>query len=183
MSQHLNYVTKTCPCRGAILKLSNAILFLSRAWFYFRLGYATYLTFLLGYISTLITVYYLAIKNLPDLLNVFPRFVPFAILATVIGVPFSIVVGWFHLKRSSLFSSEADISVESNPWNYKLPPGYAKEVFYPLLLAELKILRKLAQKELVISDAEKNEWNKLEEGFQILLDGGYLGNPRRKMAQ
>jgi len=164
------------------LKLSNASLLLSRAWYYFRLGYSTYLTFLLGYISTLITVYYLAIKNLPDLLNIFPHFVPFAILATVIGVPFSIAIGWFHLKRSSLFSSETDISVESNPWNYKLPPGHAKEVFYPILFAELKIIRKLAQKELVVSDAEKNELDKLEEKFQRLLDGGYVGNPRRKMA-
>ena len=161
--------------------MSDAGLLLSRAWFYFRLGYATYLTFLLGYVSTLITVYYLAIKNIPDLLNVFPRFVPFAVLATVIGAPLSVAIGWFHLKRSTLYSSEADITIESNPWNYKLPPGYAKEAFYPLLLAELKLLRKLAQKESVISNSEMNELNVLEEKLQTLVDGGYVGTPRRKM--
>ena len=73
------------------MKLSMRIL--SRMWFYFRIGYATYLTFLLGYVSTLVTVYYLAIKNLPTLLDIFPRFVPFAFLATIIGGPLSIVLG------------------------------------------------------------------------------------------
>jgi hypothetical protein len=67
--------------------------FLARLWFYFRTGYSTYLTFLLGYMSTLITVYYLAIKNIPELLDLFPRFVPFAVLSTVIGAPLSIIVG------------------------------------------------------------------------------------------
>jgi len=163
------------------LKPSYAALLISRAWYYFRLGYATYLTFLLGYISTLITVYYLAIKNIPDLLNIFPHFVPFSILATVIGGPLSVAIGWIHLKRSNLYSSEADISVESNPWNYKLPPGYNKDALYPLLLAELKILHRLALKESIISDSEKNELESLEEKFQTLLNGGYLGTPRRKM--
>jgi len=69
----------------------------------------------LGYVSTLITVYYLAIKNVPSLLDVFPKFVPFAMLATVIGAPLSVAIGWIHLKRSNLYSSEATISVESNP--------------------------------------------------------------------
>ena len=163
------------------MKPAYAALLLSRAWYYFRLGYATYLTFLLGYISTLITVYYLAIKNIPDLLDLFPHFVPFAILATVIGGPLSVAIGWIHLKRNNLYSSEADISVESNPWNYKLPPGYSKDALYPLLLAELRILHRLALKESIISDSEKNELDSLEEKFQTLLNGGYLGTPRRKM--
>ena len=58
-----------------------------RAWFYFRQGYSTYLTFLLGYVSTLVTVYYPAIKNMPPLLDLFPHFAEFAIIATVVGAP------------------------------------------------------------------------------------------------
>jgi len=145
------------------------------------LGYSTYLTFLLGYISTLVTVYYLAIKNIPDLLEIFPRFVPFAVLATVIGVPLSVVIGWVHLKRSSLYSSEADIAIESNPWNYKLPPGYQKEAFYPLLAAQMKLIRKIAEKQALISESEIKELNDLEEKVRVLLSGGYVGTPRRKM--
>ncbi len=131
--------------------------------------------------STLITVYYLAIKNIPDLLSIFPRFVPFALLATVIGVPLSVVIGWFHLKRSILYSSEADISTEANPWNYKLVPGYQREALYPVLLAQLRILRSLATKESIVSEEEKKELDDLERKFKILLEGGYLGTPRRKM--
>jgi len=39
----------------------------------------------LGYISTLVTVYYLAIRNIPELKNLFQRFWAFAVLATIIG--------------------------------------------------------------------------------------------------
>lgn len=154
---------------------------ISRAWYYFRLGYSTYLTFLLGYISTLITVYYLAIKNIPDLLVLFPRFVPFAALATVVGVPASVAIGWFHLKRSTLYSSEADISVEANPWNYKLPPGWWKEALYPALLAELRILRQLAKREALVTDADQKQLESLEETLEKLIQGGFVGTPRRKM--
>lgn len=115
--------------------------FVYRAWYYFRLGYSTYLTFVLGYFSTLITVYYLAIKNMPPLLDIFPHFGPFAVLASLIGVPLSIAVGWVHLKRSRLYSSEADIAVEANPYAYKLALGYTKELITPASLTQLRILR------------------------------------------
>jgi hypothetical protein len=77
-----------------------------RAWYYFRQGYSTYLTFVLGYVSTLITVYYLAIKNMPPLLDIFPHFLSFAAIGTVFGVPLAIAIGWIHMKRSRLYSSE-----------------------------------------------------------------------------
>ena len=96
---------------------------LFRAWYYFRLGYSTYLTFILGYASTLVTVYYLAIRNAPALLDLFPHFAEFGVLATVVGGPLAVVIGWIHLKRSGLYSSEADISVEASPYTYKLPPA------------------------------------------------------------
>jgi len=75
------------------------------------MGYSTYRTFLLGYITTLVTVYYLAIKDIPYLLDLFPRFVPFAILATVIGLPVAVGLGWFHYKRSPSFLNGYHISL------------------------------------------------------------------------
>jgi len=153
---------------------------ISRAWYYFRLGYSTYLTFLLGYISTLITVYYLAIKNIPLLLDVFPKFVPFAILATVIGAPLSIGIGWIHLKRSTLYTSEADISMEANPYNYKLVPGKETEIFYPALLVQLMILRNLSESNRLLTDAEKVQLEQLEDRLKHLIKGGYVGTPRRR---
>jgi hypothetical protein len=150
-----------------------------RAWYYFRLGYSTYLTFLLGYVSTLVTVYYLAVRNMPSLLDLFPHFEPFAVLATVVGVPVAVGLGWVHMKRSGLFSSEQDISVEANPYQYKLPPGMSKEVSTPATILTLKMLRKIAENNGLLSDSEKAAIDDLERKLQTLMEGGYVGLPRR----
>jgi len=152
-----------------------------RAWYYFRLGYSTYLTFILGYVSTLVTVYYLAIRNMPALLDLFPHFAEFGILATVVGGPLAVVIGWIHLKRSGLYSSEADISVESSPYTYKLPPGYVKEAWAPLMLMQLRLLRRLSESGELLTDSEKAEADELEKKMTELLKGGYVGTPRRKL--
>lgn len=130
--------------------------------------------------STLITVYYLAIKNIPSLLDVFPRFVPFAILATVTGVPLSVAIGWVHLKRSRLYSSEADIAIEANPYQYKLGPGKDIEVNGPTQLVYLQLLRKLAERSGLLTESEKAEIAQLEHKLVTLLKGGYVGTPRRR---
>jgi len=152
-----------------------------RAWYYFRMGYSTYLTFLLGYVSTLVTVYYLAIRNMPDLLVIFPHFATFGVAATVIGGPLAVVIGWAHLKRSGLFTSEQDITVEANPYQYKLPPGYTKELTIPAALVQLRIMRKLAEASGILTDAERAELDEMEKKFKTLMDGGYIGSPRRKL--
>ena len=151
-----------------------------RIWFYFRIGYSTYLTFLLGFVSTLITVYYLAIKNIPDLLNVFPRFVPFAVIATVIGIPVSVSVGWMHYKRSSAFTSEVDIQMEANPYYFKFPPGFTKEVYGPLYLEQLLILKKLSAKQNLLDDEDRNRIDEIERKLRLLNSGGMVGTMRRK---
>ncbi|MGA2237719.1 MAG: hypothetical protein ABSG74_00740 [Candidatus Bathyarchaeia archaeon] len=147
-----------------------------RAWFYFRTGYGTYLTFLLGYVSTLITVYYLAIKNIPFLLYLFPQFGPFALLGTAVGAPTAVVIGWVHMKRSRLYSSEIDVGVEANPYNYKLPPGYTKETTIPSTLIQLRLIRRMSEKMGVLTDSERMELDKLERDYSILLEGGYVGS-------
>lgn len=150
-----------------------------RAWFYFRQGYGTYLTFLLGYVSTLITVYYLAIKNIPFLLYIFPQFGPFAILGTAIGIPTAVTIGWIHMKRSRLYSSEMDVGVEANPYYYKLPPGYSTEALVPASLIQLRLIRRVSEKMGLLTDSEKQEIDQLEKTFITLLKGGYVTTPRR----
>lgn len=152
-----------------------------RLWYYFRVGYGTYLTFLFGYVSTLVTVYYLAVRNIPLLLDLFPKFNSFAILATAIGAPVSVAMGWVHLKRSYAFSSEVDISVESNPYNYRLTPGITTEVNMPADLLQLRILRKLAESHNLLGEDEKKQMETLESKYAVLLQGGNVGSPRRKM--
>lgn len=152
-----------------------------RSWYYFRIGYGTYLTFLLGYFSTLVTVYYLAVKNMPALLDLFPHFVPFAVLATAIGGPLGVAVGWIHLKRSGLYSSERLVEIESNPYNYKLTPGYVQDAYGPAMLMLVRFLRRLSEQAGVLTASEKTELTELENKWITLVEGGYVGSPRRKL--
>jgi hypothetical protein len=50
-----------------------------RSWYYFGMGKNTYMAFFLGFVTTLVTVYYLAINSIPFLKSVFPTFWSFAI--------------------------------------------------------------------------------------------------------
>jgi hypothetical protein len=107
--------------------------FIFSVWYYFRVGYSTYLSFLLGFATTLVTVYYLAITNMPMLQAVFPHFGLFAVIALIVGVPTACLIGWFHMKGSSLWKSEVDITVEANPYLYKMYPGLLAGSFYAAL--------------------------------------------------
>lgn len=155
--------------------------FIYRMWFYFRVGYNTYLTFLLGFATTMVTVYYLAIKNIPELLDIFPHFVPFAVLSILVGVPLSSFIGWYHIKGTAIWRSELDISVEANPYNYKVPSGFWKEAFTPLYLEVLKGMKKMLEKQNMLSEDEKKRMEDLEQKLQTLIEGGYVGIPRARI--
>jgi hypothetical protein len=155
---------------------------LTRFWYYFRTGYSTYLTFLLGYFSTFVTVYYLAIRNMPALLDVFPHFLTFMIVGTVIGLPSGVIIGWLHLKRTPAWTAEVDINTEANPYNYKLTPGLWKEVFAPTYLELLRQNRKILASNNMLTDEEKQRVSELERKLEILVSGGFVGQPRRRWA-
>jgi len=158
----------------------NITRFVTRSWYYFRMGYSTYLTFLLGYVSTFVTLYYLAIKDMPMLLNIFPHFYTFVIVGTIVGVPLSVLIGWLHLKRTSAWTAEVDIGVEANPYNYKLPLGYWREVFAPTFLELLKQNRRILASNNLLSPEDSRKIAELEEKLSTLASGGYVGRPRRR---
>ena len=151
--------------------------FLSRLWFYFRLGYSVYLTFLLGAASTLTVLYYLLIKNVPELASIFPQFWLFALIAVALGTPLSVIIGLIHMKRSPIYASEVDISVESNPYNYKLPPGYWREVIIPSYLELIRHTRKLHERQGILTPEEEARYKQLEEKMELLIKGGRVGWP------
>jgi hypothetical protein len=155
--------------------------FLARLWFYFRMGYATYLTFLLGVANTLVVLYYLLIQNAPSLQVFFPHFAFFVVISVVVGVPLSIGVGWLHLKRTPAYLSEIDIGVEANPYYYKLAPGHQMEVFAPINLELLRQIRKIMKSQNLLSDEEEKRLAELEGKMENLLQGGYVGSPKRKL--
>ena len=153
---------------------------LFRAWYYFRLGYGTYLTFVIGFVSTVTTVYYLMVKNIPFLLAIFPSFTDFVLIGAVFLVPSGVIFGWLHLKRTPAYTSELDIAVEANPYYYKLPPGYSSEAQFPVYLSAIRMLRRIGEKEGLLTPEEKADIEALEKKIEILIKGGLLGTPRRK---
>jgi len=152
--------------------------FTGRLWFYFRMGYNTYITFILGYLTTIVTVYYLAIKSIPALLDLFPSVVTFAILVAVVGSVASIGIGWVHMKRSPMYSAEIDIGVEANPYYYKLPPGFNREVLGPLYLEVLTQLKTLLASQNLLDVEREERIEDLERKLQTLIEGGAIGKPQ-----
>lgn len=155
--------------------------FIARLWYYFRIGYGTYLTFLLGALNTLIVVWYLAIQGAPAIENLFGHFVPFAVVVTLVGVPLSVAMGWLHIKRTPAYSSEMDIGVEANPYYYKLPPGYNREAFAPLYLELLIQTSRLLDAQKLLTNGDKSRIQALEQKMRLLIDGGLVGTPRTRM--
>ena len=152
--------------------------FVSRCWYYFRMGYNTYLVFLLGYGSTLVTVYYLAIKNIPELQNIFQKFWLFVVMATMIGLPLSTMIGWIHAKRSYLWKAEFEISTEANPFIYRAA-GYTREAQIPATLETLRLVKLISEKENLLDPATKKRIEDLERKLETLRDGGTVGEPKR----
>lgn len=159
--------------------MPTKLAFATRLWYYFRLGYSTYLTFILGALNTLVVVWYLAIQQMPSIQNLFGHFIPFAVITTIVGTPLAIGIGWIHVKRSPAWSSELDISVEANPYNYKLVPGYWRETIMPLYLELLVELSKLLDAQDMLTDEDRSRIKSLQRMMQVLIDGGFVGTPRR----
>jgi hypothetical protein len=143
-----------------------------RAWYYFRIGYATYLTFLLGFATTIVTVYYLAVNNIPILKSVFTSFTLFSIFALAIGVPLSVLAGYVHFKRSRAYSAEVDIAVEANPYYFKITPGKEREMQIPLTLANIDITLAMARKLGVLTSELESELLKAREKYVRLAKFG-----------
>jgi hypothetical protein len=155
--------------------------FVARLWYYFRIGYGTYLTFLLGAVNTLVVVWYLAIREAPAIENFFGHFVGFAVVIALVGAPLSVAMGWLHIKRTPAYSSEMDIGVEANPYYYKLPPGYNKEAFAPLYLELLTQMTRLLDAQKLLKNEDKSRIEALEQKMRLLIEGGLVGTPRTRI--
>jgi hypothetical protein len=126
----------------------------------------------------LTVTYFLAVENYPVLDTLFPTFLHYVFLAVVIGVPMLVLVGYIHYKRSAAFSAEADINVEAYPYWYKLPPGWNKEVVFPLYLQMINLMIKISKNEKLSTD-ETKEMSDIQKSLSTLIEGGYIGKPAR----
>jgi hypothetical protein len=150
-----------------------------RSWYYFRIGYAQYFAFVLALGNMLTLTYYLVLTNEPSFKTLFPSFSIYVIVSSVVGVPLLMLVGYAHMKRSHAFTSEQDITVESNPYSYKLAPGIMREVMAPLYLELLKLGRKSLSDEK-LTDDEANRLQELEKKLDLLVEGKSLPKESEK---
>lgn len=149
-----------------------------RAWFYFRIGYATYLSFLLSFASNIVLIYALALKGIPSVDAIFSHLYIFAIVALAIIVPSSIGVGLYHMKRTGAFAADAMVSMESNPYIYRVVPGKEQEVVIPLMIATAKGMIRMLERQNTLSDTEKKEFQELLGKANKLLEGQPIGTPK-----
>jgi hypothetical protein len=149
-----------------------------RAWFYFRMGWGTYFAFIFAAINTLTVTYFLAIEKAPILQEIFPSFLIYILFTTMIGVPLLILVGYIHFRRTAAYGSEAEVQVESNPYYYKLAPGWQKDVMFPVLNKLIDVMVKNNSNEKLTKE-DLTEIIELQRKMDILLKGEMVGSPRK----
>lgn len=145
-----------------------------RVWFYFRQGWLTYFAFIFAAINTMVVTYYLAIEKIPVLEAIFPSFSHYVIIMVSIGAPLLALVGYVHFRRSRAYGSEQDVLFRSNPYMYKLPPGFQKEIVMPLQLVISSLLIKIATNQKP-TEEELNRLKILQEKLDYLIKGGTIG--------
>ena len=149
-----------------------------RLFYYFRIGYGTYLALFIGAINVLTTTYFLAGKKIPWITSIFPTFEIYVVSVIAIGVPVIVIAGWLHFKKLGTFTQETAITQQYSPYNYKLLPGYNKEVFGPAYLAILNLnIKKIKGEKL--TEEEIANILKIQNDLRKLMEGHYAGNPPR----
>ena len=129
-------------------------------------------------INTLTVTYFLAIDRAPFLEALFPTFFHYGLAAVAVAIPVLILSGYIHFKIIPGFKSEVEINMESNPYFYKLPPGYWLHVVMPFFKLQTELLVKLSSSEK-LTEEELSKMKKLQNDMDTLIKGGYVGDPKR----
>lgn len=144
-----------------------------RVWYYFRVGWSTYFALLFAGINTATVTYFLAIEKVPVLESIFPTFLHYVGISIIIILPLLVAVGWFHYRRSAAYGSEAEVQLENNPYMYKLPLGWHKDVWFPTMLKMTEYMIKSSNNEK-LDDQSISEIKELQEKIDFLIKGGKL---------
>ena len=146
-----------------------------RFWFYFRSGWSSYFAFALAALNTLTVTYYLAIEKYPVLQTIFPNFLQYVLIIVSIGIPLLILVGYAHWKRTPAYRSEADIWMESNPYQARMLVN--SEMLIKLNLRLIELIVKQSKNES-ISDDELNEIMEIQKEFTKHSDERTFANKK-----
>lgn len=142
-----------------------------RIWFYFRMGWSTYFAFIFAAINTLVVTYYLAIEKIPQLEAIFPTFGHYVVILSSALIPLLVLIGWSHYRKTAAYGSEAEVQVETNPYVYKLPPGWNREALFPTLLKMTEFMIKSSNNEK-FDDKNIEELYELQRKLNLLIKGG-----------
>jgi hypothetical protein len=159
-----------------------------RAWFYFRNGWSLYFAFIFAAVNTLTVTYYLAIERIPTLLVIFPSFVHYVVIVSVIAIPLLVVIGYAHYKRTAAFRSEADISMETNPYQRRMVVNTESILRLNLKLLDIILQSSLTEKsskeDLENITEIKNEISELlrDRTFKNDKDIEFLKNIDKKLS-
>ena len=146
-----------------------------RAWFYFRQGWSTYFAFIFAAINTLTVTYYLAIENYPFLKTIFPSFEQYILIVVLVGIPLLVLVGYAHYKKTPSYRAEADVWVESNPYQARVLVNTQFSLALNMKLTD--ILLKLSSKQEITED-EIQEIKKLQKNFLEHMDDRTISNKK-----
>tara|TARA_B100000809_G_C14866879_1_gene434026 strand:+ start:144 stop:599 length:456 start_codon:yes stop_codon:yes gene_type:complete len=130
------------------------------------MGWATYFAFIFAAVNTLTVTYFLAIERYPFLTTIFPSFLQYIAIIVGIGIPILVIVGYVHYKRTLAFKSEADVMVESNP--YQRRNVVNNTISVEVAVKNMELLIKLTKQEK-ITEEEMNDLTKLYERYSEFL--------------
>lgn len=142
-----------------------------RAWFYFRQGWSTYFAFIFAAINTMVVTYYLAIKDVPILKEIFPSFIVYLVVLSAIGIPLLTYTGYLHYKKSSAYKAEAEITIESHPYFRKMLTN--TEAVFPIYISLLDMMVKISKNEK-LSDDDLKKISELKSELDTLIKTRYL---------
>ena len=135
-----------------------------RAWFYFRNGWSLYFAFIFAAINTLTVTYFLAIERVPFLIFIFPSFIYYVVIASSVGIPLLVIIGYIHYKKSGARKAEVDIAYEVNPYSARtLVNGeMLLKMNFDLIFMKTKLLNdeKLSKEELLELKNSQDEISK-----------------------
>ena len=146
-----------------------------RAWYYFRMGWATYFAFIFAAVNTLTVTYFLAIENYPSLQVVFPSFAYYIVIVSLIGVPLLVAIGYIHFKKSQSYRAESSVNYESNPW--ALRDLVNSEYNLVLSFKILQMITKLTKQEN-LDQNELDQIRELEKELKELLESRTVANKK-----
>ena len=146
-----------------------------RAWFYFRQGWSTYFAFIFAAVNTLTVTYYLAIENYPVLKTIFPSFELYILSVVFVGIPLLVLVGYAHYKKTPSFRAEADVWVESNPYQARVLVNTQLSLTLNMKLTDI-LLKSSSKQE--ITQNEINEIKELQTNFIDHMENRTLSNKK-----